>query len=87
MIRVQLTRGARIPPHVHPDERNSTVLAGTVYVGFGDTFDEAKVVAMPAGAVYVIHAHVPHSIGARSADALYQEAGMGPTGTSFAMER
>ncbi|MCC7485014.1 MAG: cupin domain-containing protein [Burkholderiales bacterium] len=83
IIRVKLAAGARIPPHAHPDDRNSTVLAGTIYVGFGETFDETKLVAIPAGALFVAPANVPHYVWARDVDAIYQEAGVGPTGTSF----
>ncbi len=83
ILRVRLAAGGRIPPHTHPDERNSTVLAGTISVGFGEVFDEAKMVAMPTGAVYVIPANVPHYIWARETNATYQEAGFGPTGTFF----
>ena len=83
IIRVKLATGARIPPHTHPDERTSTVLAGTIYVGFGETFDETKVVAIPTGAVYVAPANVPHYIWAKDGEAMYQEAGVGPTGTTF----
>jgi hypothetical protein len=75
--------GGRIPPHTHPDERNSTVLAGTISVGFGEVFEETKIVEMPTGAVYVTPAKVPHYIWARETDATYQEADLGPTGTSF----
>jgi quercetin dioxygenase-like cupin family protein len=83
ILRVKLAAGGRIPPHTHPDERNSTALSGTIYVGFGETFDESKVVAIPAGAVYVIPANVPHYVWAKDGDAIYQESGVGPTGTSF----
>ena len=83
IIRVKLATEAKILPHTHPDERNSTVLAGTIYVGFGETFDETKVVAIPAGAVYVEPANVPHYVWAKDGDAMYQEAGVGPTGTTF----
>src|SRR5687768_3749282 len=38
LLRVKLAPGARIPPHTHPDERNTTVLSGTLHVGFGETF-------------------------------------------------
>ena len=81
IIRVKLMKGAVIPPHTHPDERNTTVLQGTAYVGFGEAFDETKVVAIPTGSVYVAPANVPHYIWARDGDVLYQETGMGPTGT------
>ncbi len=82
LIRVKLNAGGRIPPHTHPDARNSTVLSGTLYVGFGATFDELKLVAIPSGAVYVAPAQVPHFVAAKEA-VLYQEAGMGPTGTTL----
>ncbi|MBI3897759.1 MAG: cupin domain-containing protein [Gammaproteobacteria bacterium] len=83
LLRVKLAAGGKIPPHTHPDERSSTVLAGTIYVGFGDTFDETKVVAVPTGAVYVAPANVPHYVWAKQGAAVYQEAGTGPTGTAF----
>ncbi len=83
ILRVKLAAGARIPPHTHPDERNTTVLTGTIYVGFGATLDEAKVVAVPAGAVYVAPANVPHYVWAKDGDAMFQEAGVGPTRTEF----
>jgi hypothetical protein len=65
ILRVKLAAGGRIPPHTHPDERNSTVLQGVVYIGFGRTFDESKVVAIPSGAVCVIPANVPHYVWAK----------------------
>jgi hypothetical protein len=47
ILRVQLAAGGRILSHTHPDERISTVLSGTIYVGFGKTVDESKAVAIP----------------------------------------
>jgi quercetin dioxygenase-like cupin family protein len=81
LFRVKLAPGARIPPHTHPDERNSTVMSGTLYVGFGDTFDEARMVAVPPGAVYVAPANLPHYLWARDGEVVYQESGIGPTAT------
>jgi len=86
LLRVRLAAGGRISPHTHSDERNSTVLAGTLYVGFGETFDESKVIAVPAGAVYVTPAKLPHYVWAKSGEVIYQEAGVGPTATSFLKE-
>lgn len=80
LIRVQLKAGGRIPPHTHPDTRNTTVLSGTLYVGFGTTFDESALAAIPTGAVYVAPAQVPHFLMAKE-EVLYQEGGVGPTGT------
>jgi quercetin dioxygenase-like cupin family protein len=81
ILRVRLAAGGRIPPHTHPDERSSTVLSGTLYVGFGSAFDEAGVIPVPEGGVYVAPANVPHYIWAKNGDVVYQEAGFGPTAT------
>ena len=81
--RVRMPAGAKILPHTHPDERISVVLEGTIYVGFGEKFNESTVVAVPTGAVYVAPAGVPHYVWAKDGPALYQEGGMGPTGATF----
>jgi len=83
VLRVKIASGARIPPHTHPDERVSTVLAGTIYVGFSETFDEGKAVAIPTGAVYVAPANVAHFVWAKEGEAMYQETGVGPTATTL----
>ena len=83
LFRVRLAKGAKIPPHTHPDERSTTVLSGTIQVGFGDRFDASRMVSIPAGAIYVAPAGVAHYIWARDGEAVYQESGVGPTGTSF----
>jgi len=85
-LRVHLAAGGRIRPHTHPDERNSTVLKGVLYVGFGRIFDESKLVAIPSGAVCVIPANVPRFVAAKDRDVIYQEAGVGVTGTMFLSE-
>jgi quercetin dioxygenase-like cupin family protein len=82
VLRVNLAAGGRIPPHIHPDERNTTVLSGTLYVGFGNSFDEAKMMAIPTGGVYLAPAHVAHYVWAKEGDVIYQEAGSGPTATT-----
>ena len=81
ILRVRLAASGLIPPHTHPDQRNTTVLSGTIYVGFGETFDADKVVVIPTGAVYVAPAEVPHYIWAKDGNAEYQEAGVGLTAT------
>ncbi len=83
ILRVKLASGGKIPPHKHPDERSSTVLSGTIYVGFGKFFDETQLVAIPTGAVYVAPANVPHYVWAKDGKAVYQETGVGPTTTIF----
>ena len=38
---------------------------------------------VPAGALYVAPANVPHSLWARDGDVIYQEAGVGPTANTI----
>jgi len=81
--RVRLAAGARILPHTHPDTGYSRVFSGTLYVGFGEGFDEAKLVAVPAGTLHVALAHQPHFPWARDGEVIYQESGTNPTATDF----
>ncbi len=81
VIRVRLDSGARIPPHSHPDKRLSTVLSGTLYVGFAEVFDQNKLIAVKAGDAYVAPAKIPHYIWAKDGPTEYQESGWGPTAT------
>lgn len=81
VIRVKLKPDGKVPVHTHPDTRYSTVLAGTLYVGFGTTMNASQMVKVPAGAVYVAPANVPHYLWAKDGAVEYQEAGLGPTGT------
>ena len=78
-FRVKITEGARIPPHTHPDMRFTTVLSGTLYVGFGDEVVDADMVPVPIGAVYIAPAGQAHYLWARDGDVEYQESGVGPT--------
>jgi len=81
LFRVKLAKGGRLLPHTHPDTRNTTVLSGTLYVGFGERFDESKLVAIPAGGVYIAPAGLSHFLLAKDGDVVYQEGGTGPTST------
>ena len=81
VFRVMLAKNAKLPVHTHPDTRHTTVLSGTLYVGFGDVFDESRMAAVPAGGLYVAPAKVPHYLWAKDGDVSYQEVGVGPTAT------
>ena len=83
LLRAKMAPGSRIAPHTHPEERSGTVLSGTVYLGWGATFDEAKVVAIPTGGVWLAPANVPHYVWAKDGEAVYQCSGIAPTATNF----
>jgi quercetin dioxygenase-like cupin family protein len=83
ITRVKLPYGYLIPPHSHPDERVYTVISGTFYVGFGDTFDAAALKSFPAGSTFVLPAHASHFHQMRSGEAIVQISGVGPSGIDY----
>ena len=79
---VTYPKGSRVLPHFHPDQRIVTVLAGTLYQGYGGDYDESKMQALPPGSVIVIPAGTPHFALAKDGDVTIQETGIGPTATT-----
>jgi ketosteroid isomerase-like protein/quercetin dioxygenase-like cupin family protein len=77
VVRLQVPAGYRIPPHWHPTAENVTVLAGTVSLGMGDTFDEGALQDLPAGGFGTIPAEMHHFFMAKT-PATIQVHGMGP---------
>ena len=87
MFRNRFAPGTKAQPHSHPDTRFTYVLSGTLYVGFGRTFDPTKMRAIPTGAVYVAPARIPHFVWAKDGEVVFQETGLGPTATDFVERR
>ena len=83
ILRVMLKANGVIPPHSHPDTRYTTVLSGTLYVGFGKTMADSTMVAIPTGEVYCVPANTPHYLKSMTGDVTYQEVGVGPTATAL----
>jgi quercetin dioxygenase-like cupin family protein len=81
--RVRLATGGMVTPHTHPDTRHTTVLSGELTVGLGETVDAAKETRYPAGSFVVMPGGQPHYSLAKDGEVVYQESGVGPTGTSF----
>jgi len=78
-FRVRAQAGHSLAPHTHPDERTVTVLSGTYWTAVGETFDESKLKAYPAGSFYVIPAGVPHFSAVLEGEVEFQEGGFGPS--------
>jgi quercetin dioxygenase-like cupin family protein len=77
-IRVHITKGGKILPHTHPDDRLITVVAGNLCYGFGDTFSEQGCTMYPEGSHFVVPGNLPH-YGSGREEAIYQESGVGPS--------
>jgi quercetin dioxygenase-like cupin family protein len=82
-IRVQIAADGVMPPHTHPDDRMITVVSGVLHYGFGDKADPAATKAYPAGSFFMAPGNQPHYAIGLSGEAVYQEAGMAPTGTRW----
>lgn len=81
--RVRFPKGRIVQAHSHPDDRTYTVISGTWYIGWGDSFDADKLIALPAGSFYTEPAGVPHFISTPDGEAIVQITGTGPTAVDF----
>jgi quercetin dioxygenase-like cupin family protein len=78
-FRVRAAAGHRLAPHTHPDDRVITVIRGTYWSAVGDRWDDAKLIAFPAGSFYVVPAGVPHYSAVLEGETEFQESGIGPS--------
>lgn len=83
VYRGKLPANLKIAPHAHPDDRTYTVISGTFYIGWGTTFDESRLIALPPGSFYTEPANVPHFKATRSDPVVLQVTGQGPSGMRF----
>ena len=81
-IRLKFPAGYKPAPHTHPDPREVTILSGTWYTGYGDSYDPARLKALPAGSFYTEPANLPHFVEVRE-PVVIQVSGTGPSGRSF----
>jgi hypothetical protein len=81
-IRLRFPKGYRIPPHMHPDAREVTIISGTYATGYGEKFDPANLKILPAGSFYTEPASMPHYIEIKD-DVVLQVSGTGPSGRKF----
>jgi quercetin dioxygenase-like cupin family protein len=76
-VRLRMPDGYKIPPHTHPHRENVTVLSGTLKVGMGDQFDDAKMTTFPSGSFAYVDPTMHHYAGA-SGETVIQIHGMAP---------
>jgi quercetin dioxygenase-like cupin family protein len=78
IFRAKFPPGYKLPPHKHPDVRTVTVLKGTYYSAIGETFDESKLQAFPAGTFYFTPSNTGHFSATKDEEVIIQESGEGP---------
>ena len=77
ILRIKVPDGYKIAPHRHPVVETTTVISGEMHIGLGDTFDQSKMQAMPAGSVFSIPPETSHYAMAKG-ETIVQTQGMGP---------
>jgi quercetin dioxygenase-like cupin family protein len=83
IVRVKVPNGEKIMPHKHPEDRIYTVISGVFYIGIGDEFNEAKLLAYPPGSVIVLPGNTPHFHLAKSGEYVTQVYAIGPLGLEY----
>ena len=83
VYRVSFPKGRIVQAHSHPDDRTYTVISGTWYIGWGETYDESKLMALPAGSFYTEPAGVPHFVATPDGETVVQITGAGPTRADY----
>ena len=83
MYRVRFPANAKVQPHFHPDERIVTVMSGTLYMGYGERFEESEMKALPEGSIWTEPAKQPHFVWAKDGEVVIQvTGGNGPSGVT-----
>lgn len=83
VVRVKVPPGVKLMPHVHPEDRVYTVIAGVFYIGLGERFDPEKLHAYPPGSVIVLPGGTSHFHWAKSGEYITQVSGTGPLGIDY----
>ena len=81
----KMAAGTEFPPHIHPDDRITTVISGVMYYGIGNNA-RTNIQSYPAGSVVYTPAGTPHYMWAKDGQTVMQEMGRGPTGIEFTSE-
>ena len=81
-FRIKFPANYKIAPHWHPAIERVTVLSGTIHLGVGDTFDQSKAKALPAGSISIMEPKMNH-FAWTSEETVVQLSGMGPWGITF----
>jgi len=83
VYRVKFPQGRVVQAHSHPDDRTYTVLSGTWYIGWGETYDPERLMPMPAGSFYTEPAGLPHFVATPDGETIVQVSGTGPTTVDY----
>lgn len=83
VYRVKFPSGRVVQAHSHPDDRTYTVISGTWHIGWGEKYDESKLIALGPGSFYTEPAGVAHFVATPDGEAIVQVTGTGPTKADY----
>jgi quercetin dioxygenase-like cupin family protein len=81
-LRLKLPNGYKIAPHTHPKPEVVTVISGTLKLGMGETADETKAEALPAGSFFAFPPDSVHYVFA-DGETVVQLNSVGPWGITY----
>jgi quercetin dioxygenase-like cupin family protein len=79
-LRLKLPEGYSVPPHTHPVDEVVTVVSGTFRLGMGETADQSKAQALPAGSFFALPPDTAHYVFIDE-ETIIQISTIGPWGT------
>jgi len=82
-IMLRVPAHTRIAAHAHRDDRVATVISGTWRIGYGDSFDESKLKALPPGSFYTEPPSRNHFAETGDEAVVVQIIGFGPSSTEY----
>jgi uncharacterized RmlC-like cupin family protein len=82
-IMLQIPANTRIAAHDHRDDRVATVVSGTWYIGYGDSFNSADLKALPPGSFYTEPSNRSHFAETGDEPVIVQITGSGPSSTRY----
>ena len=82
-IMLRVPAHTRIAAHSHRDDRVANVISGAWHIGYGDTFWEAKLKALPPGNFYTEPPSRNHFAETGDEPVVVQITGFGPSSTEY----
>jgi len=81
-LRLKFPANYKIMPHYHPAIEHVTVLSGSLRLGTGETFDEAKTTALGPGGFSILQTGVKHYVVCKE-ETVVQAHAIGPWGITY----
>jgi quercetin dioxygenase-like cupin family protein len=82
VFRLKAPAGYKVPPHMHPNDENITVISGTFNIGTGNTLDEKNGKALKAGGFLHMPKGMQH-FAWFTEETIIQLHGLGPQGITY----